>query len=643
MFLIGCPRDCYDTCGLRVYVDGGRIVKVLPNDDIYTQSILCPRAAGDAKRVYSSNRVLYPMLNTGNGFFKRINWDEALDILVSKLKDVIDSHGVEKAIFLEYAGNRGLLSRYASRRLWYFLGVTQTDRSICASSGQQALELIYGSAYGIFPNEIDNLNAVVVWGSNPAVSAIHLWRKILNVRSRGGKIITVDIRLSETAKQSTHFIRVRPGSDGYLALGVAKYLVEHNYVDRDFINRYVYGFEEFVKHLENYSMDIIEKVTGVSREEIARFAEILVSCKPFAIFIGYGVQRRYGGGEIVRSIAVIPALLGIHRGFYYSNTDGLPINLSLVDGSSMWRPRKVVSMERVGKEIFNGNYKFVYINVHNPAATLPNASKIVEGFKRDDVFVVVHDTHWSDTAKVADLVLPAPTFFEKLDVVFSYSHNIVYLNKPVIEPLGESLGEYQLMCEIAKRIAPSFYQEICPDPYKVFEMAFGEEILRKLMENGFVELKPKPRDEYQTPTKRIEFYSTTAEKMGLPPLPTPPKGDFAEDGEFILISSAHILYTHTQFEEVYGPIPGELHISLEDAEKLGIKTGDLVEVYNEKNSVVLKAVIDHGLSKGVLWTPRQAKTVDGKRVNVLLDDGVDSFGGSVLNSTKVKVRRIGTS
>jgi anaerobic selenocysteine-containing dehydrogenase len=640
MILVGCPRDCYDTCRLRVYVEGGRITKIEASDDMFTQGVLCPRAAKDVERVYSPFRVLYPAVNIGRGVFKRVDWDSALDVVVSRLREVLEVYGVEKVLFLENAGNRGILTRYASRRLWNFLGVTQTDRSICDFSGTKALKLVYGSTYGIFPNDIDKVNMVVVWGFNPAVSAIHLWRKILGVRERGGTIATIDVRFTETARQSTEFIRVKPGSDGYLALGIARYLVEKGYIDKGFIDRYTQGFEELVKHLESYSLDLVEEVTGVSKNKIAEFAEELASQKPFAIFIGYGLQRRYGGGEIVRSIAVIPALIGMHRGFYYSNTDGLPINFVDVESSKCWGPRKIISMERIGEEIYRGNYKFVYIHLHNPAATLPNVDRFVSGLKREDVFVVVHETHWSDTARLADVVLPAPTFYEKLDAVFSYSHSVVYLNKPAIEPLWESLGEYQLMCEIAKRIAPSNYSELCPDPYEVFRAALGDKVFKKLVEEGSAELEPKPRDVYQTPSGKIELYSIGALEEGLPPLPTPPKGDRVGENELLLITSAHPLYTHTQFEEVYGSIYSDLLINPEDAKQLNIETGNLVEVYNEKGAVKLKIRVDPSLGKGIAWLPRHSKTYNGKRINVIIDDGIDSYGGATLNSTHIRIRKI---
>jgi len=637
--LVGCPRDCYDTCRLRVYVENGKMSRIEAVKDRLTQGMLCPRAAKDVERVYSSLRILYPVINIG-GVFRKIEWDRALETLVHQLSYTLEKWGPEKVLFLEYAGNRGILTRYASRRLWNFLGVARTDGSMCDYSGAKALRLVYGSTYGVFPSDIEKLRTVLIWGFNPAVSAIHLWAKVLGVKDRGGRIITIDARLSETARQSTDFVLVKPGSDGYLALGMARYLLDRGYIDTDFAKKYVYGFESFLEHVKRYDLDKVERVTGVPKSKVAELAESIALGKPFAILIGYGLQRRRGGGEIVRAISALPALLGIHRGFYYSNTDGLPINLAAVDGSDRWGPRKIVSMEKVGEELARGEYRFVYIHLHNPVATLPQAEKVVEGIKRNDVFVVVHETHWTDTAKVADLVLPAPTFYEKLDAVFSYLHNIVYLNKPVIDPLGESIGEYQLMCEVAKRLTPSSYSDICADPDEILVHAFGRENAEKLLKNGYVELDPMPRDVYQTPTGKIELYSTIAAKEGLPPVPTPPEGDSAEEDELILISSAHPLYIHTQFEDVYGPNQGEMYISPEDAQKRGISSGDVVEVFNKRGSVVMRIRVDSSLTKGVAWAPRQAYTLDGKRINVLVDDDVDVYGGATINSTRIRIRKL---
>jgi len=553
--LIACPRDCYDTCRLVAVVENGKVVLIKPNNDPITKGIGCPRGVKDSLRLYSSSRILYPVENIRkSGIYKRIDWDKALEIIVNKIHEVMEQYGPQTILFLDYAGNRGLINRHGSKRLWNYLRVARIDYTKCDAAGDKALKLIYGTTYGVYPKDMDKLKVIVFWGFNPFSSSIHIWHKAMELRARECTIVVIDVRRSETVKYSD-FLQPRPGSDGVLTLGISKYLIDNGKVDMEFIKKYVYGFNLFVKHVEKYSLEFVERVTNILRSEIVKLAELLCEKKPFAIFIGYGLQRGFGGGEIVRAIASIPALLGIHRGFYYSNTDGLPINFSAIEGQDLGLPSRIISMEKVGTYLARGEFKFVYIHLQNPAATLPNALKVIEGLKRNDVFVVVHDTHWSDSARLTNIVLPAPTYLEKLDVVYSYWHNYLYLNEPVIDPLGESLSEYQVMCELAKALKISDFDKVCLDPIELLKLGLGTEVLDMLLKYKVIELKPRPGGEYQTSSGRIELYSLAAERECLPPLPSPPGGETLHENEFLLISSTHRLYTHAQFEDIYGPIP----------------------------------------------------------------------------------------
>jgi len=573
-----------------------------------------------------------------SGIFRRIDWDEALSILASRLIDgLMDSPS--KILFYDYAGNRGLITRHASRRLWNYLGAARIDYTICDAAGDKALRLMFGKSYGLFPRDLDKLKMVVLWGFNPYASSPHILNRLLTAKSRGGILVTIDVRFSETARLSDAALIVRPGSDGILALGIANYLISKGMYDKEFVQRYVYGFEDFAEYVSRFSLDFVEKVTGVDRSKIVWLAEELYSRSPDVGFlIGYGLQRRIGGGEIVRAIASIPVLLGIHRGFYYSNTDALPLNFAALEGWDLGKPSRIVSMERLGRMLAEGEFRFVYIHLSNPAATLPNQSKVVEGLRRRDVFVVVHETHWSDTARLANLVLPAPTYVEKYDVVYSYWHNCICLNEPVIEPLGESLGEYQLMCEIARKLRlPA--DLICKDVDDLLRLALGDELYDRLQSEKCIEIEPPAKDWYPTPSGKIEL-KLSVKIDGVPELPTPPISE-EEEGTYVLITSAHRLYTHTQFEDVYGSIPSTIHISPSDAEMLGINEGGLVEIWNEFGKAVMCAHIDPGLPRGVIWAPRGSNTLDGRRINAVMTDDVESLaGGSALNSTKVRLRKV---
>ena len=634
---IACARDCYDTCRLLAEVSGGKLVRVRASNELTTRGILCPKAIADPMRVYSHSRILYPYVKAVKGF-RRVSWGEALSMVTSRLGELLNDPS--KILYLEYAGNIGLVTRYFSRRLWHYIRAVRTDYSICDAGGEEALKLTYGSTYGMLPKDYSRVKLFIFWGFNPVASAPHIFSLINEVRSsKGASVVTIDIRDSETAKLSDVHVRIKPGSDGVLALGIANYLISEGKIDEEFIKKYVHGFREFSEHVSKYDLRTVEELTGVLKDEVIDLAEALYESRPFCILMSYGLQRRVGGGEIVRSIAALPAILGVHRGFYYGNRDGLALDFKYIEGSHLGAPSKVISMQKVGEHLARGDFKFVYIHLTNPAATLPNLSSVIEGLKRSDVFVVVHDTHWSDTAKVADVVLPAPTFYEKQDVVCGYWHNYIFLNEPVIEPLGESLSEAELMREIAGQLNLS--PSVAPDYFTVIRGAIGNEVFGKLMKEKVAELPYKPLSEYQTPTGKIELYSTIAAAKGLSPLPNPPGGEVLAEDEYLLITSAHPSYMHTQFEDVYGDVPPDVMINDSDARNLGVSDGDVIELFNKLGRVHVRAKVSSDVPQGVLWIPRHARGLDGKRVSVLMSDDIEEIGGgSVLNSTRVKIRKV---
>ncbi len=634
---VACARDCYDTCRLLADVRGGKLVQVRASPEFPTKGMLCPKAIADPRRVYSRSRILYPYVRTASGF-KRVSWDEAISIIASKLSELLSEPS--KILYLEYAGNIGLVTRYFSRRMWNFIRAARTDYSICDAGGEAALKLIYGSTYGILPRDYTKVKLFILWGFNPVVSAPHLFRLISEVRSeKNTPLIAIDIRRSETAKLSDLYIKVKPGSDGILALGIASYLISKGKVDEEFINKYVHGFKEFSNLVRKYDLDFVEERTGVPKQDVIELAEVMYELRPFCVLMGYGLQRRHGGGEIIRSIAALPAVLGVHRGFYYGNRDGLNIDFNYIAGADLGEPSRVVSMQKVGHHLARGEFKLVYIHLTNPAATLPNLQKVIEGISREDVLTAVHDTHWSDTAKLADVVLPAPTFYEKFDFVCGYWHNLIFLNEAVIEPLGESLSEAEVMRELAREL--NLPESVAPDFMEVIKGALGSEVFSRLLRDKVAEVPYKPLAQYQTPTRKIELYSTKAAERGLPPLPNPPSGEVLQYGEFLLITSAHPNYMHTGFEDVYGDVPAVAVINYDDAADLGVKEGDTVELYNSLGRVIVRVAISSDVPRRVIWMPRHALGLNGVRINVLVSDSTEDLGGgSVTNSTKVKVRKV---
>ncbi|MBS7646496.1 MAG: molybdopterin-dependent oxidoreductase [Candidatus Bathyarchaeia archaeon] len=641
-----CPRDCYDSCFMQVAVDdSGKPMKVIGDkDNPITQGFLCPRGVMDIKRTYSSQRVLYPYRRLNGkpeGTFKRISWSEALQILVEKIRYISNQFGPDQILLLHYCGNMGLFTLYLPQRLFYALGSSMTDLSICSEAGHEALALHYGLSYGVDPEELPRMKLIVYWGFNAAVSAPHLHSLSLKARKNGANIIVIDPRKTETAKTADFWIQPKPASDVALAYGVIKHLIDKDLVDFDFIQKYTYGFSDLKREVSKLSVNSIEEYTGVKWSQIIQLAELYASCKPNVTMIGIGLQKSINGAEAVRAISLIPALVGIHRGFYYTNSKGWNIDLPYLTGKGLTTKKiRVVSQVALGKHLERGEFKLVYIYNMNPAETLPNQQTVRRGLSRDDVFVVVHDTHWTATAKYADLVLPAPTFLEKEDIVLSYSHRYVRKSNAIIQPLGESRSELWVTSKLAKMLNLND-KWLYEDPWKAAEKA-----LKDAFENGSfddlkngetLKLKFKPMNLYQTPTGKIEFYATKAKELNLTPLP---RLQPDATGELTLLNTAISKYTNSQFQDVYGPKPPIVLMNPADAEAYNIKDNDIIELYNEFGSIKLKAIISMLMPKNVLWMPREGDDVDGKPRNLIITDETQKLaGGPTFNSTKVKISK----
>jgi len=595
----------------------------------------------ESERVFSKKRVLYPYIATDkySAKFKRTRWDIALNLIVEKLQETLNEYGPEKILILDYAGNRGLLTRYVSQRLWYLLRAARTDYSICDAAGDLGIRLHYGRSYGATIKHMTSAKLLIYWGFNAAVTSIHNFHLALKLRrEKKTRIVVIDALKTETARIADFWLGPKFGTDTYLALGIANYIIEHELYDKAFIQKYTTGFEEFRKYISKFTLDYVEVKTGISKYDITRFAEMYVNLKPSVIFIGYGLQRRIGGGEAVRAICLLPALIGLHRGFYYSNTDGLLINLDYIKGTWLGKPSRIVPQPKVAKYLERGEFKFIYIFLTNPVATYPNAEALRRGLLRKDVFVVVHETHWTDTALCADIVLPAPTWLEKEDFVISYWHNYLGVSKRVLKPLGESKSEIEVIHEIAKGLR-LYHDALFEDPLDILKKCLDEKTYMNLVTRGYTEIPYQKLNAYQTPSGKIEFVSNQANKMKLNVLPTPIDVKPPPRYPFILVSSASLKYTHTQFEDVYGDVPPIILISEEDMIRLGLRDGDEVIVESRYGYVRLIAKRSDKVPKGIVFTFRSCKTLDGKRINVVTSDEINELFGASLNSTFIRISK----
>jgi anaerobic selenocysteine-containing dehydrogenase len=359
--------------------------------------------------------------------------------------------------------------------------------------------------------------------------------------------------------------------------------------------------------------------------------------------IGIGFQKSTQGAEAVRAVSLLPAVIGQHRGFFYGNGSGYCVDKSYLTGIKFIdKSPRIVSQVGVGDYVRRGDFKFIYISCMNPALTLPNQVAFRDGLSRDDVFVVLHDTHWTETVDFADVILPAQTHLEKEDVVLPWSHWHVRKSYRVIEPLGESRHEIDIMKGFAKRLGLED-EWLFEDPWKALEKSFENAIypgtFKKLREGKAVRLKYKDRFEYLTPTGKLEFFSNAAKAKGHNPLPECISFDI-QAGEYQLLSSSILKYSHTQFQDVYGPIPAIVWINTGDANSMGVNDDDMVTLYNELGETEVRVVVTDDVPAGVLWSPKQFVGHDGNPQNSLTNSYPQRIGGgSVYNSTIVGIKR----
>ncbi len=645
-----CPRDCYDRCHLIAEFPEGSPVPVLKGDPDHpiTRGFTCPRGDKDLKRANSLQRVLFPYIRKKQEKEKRgkrSSWEEALQLVTEKLHTTLRKWGPEAVLHIEYAGNTGLLTWYFPQRLWNALGATKTDYSICSKSGHEALALHYGSSYGLQPRSLPDQKLIIFWGINAAVSAAHMWKLALQARKvNRANIVVIDPRISETAKQADVHIRPKPGSDVALAYGLAHSLITKKLLDEKFIKNWTRGYDQYKNEVRKWTPQRVEEISGIEQAQVDMLAKIYGKRRPSVIFIGLGMQKSKNGGEAVRAVSLLPALIGLHRGFFYSNTKAFNVDFDFITGEGITTtPHNIVSQVGLGQLLQEGAFKFIFIYNMNPAQTLPNQKMVRTGLLREDVFVVVHDTHWTESANLADIVLPAQTYLEKEDLIIPWHDNSIQRSNQLIEPREESQTEIWVMQQLAQRLERK-ERWLFQSPWDAVKIAFTDSLkegaFEELLAGRQVQLESKPLDKYSTPTGKIEFFSSMARNRGYSPLPQ--HNDFSSaPGEFIFLNSAIRNYTHTQFQDIYGKIPAEVFIHPEDAKTLDVLEGDQIMLENEQGSVKANLRISTEVSLGTLWAPRQFIGLNGNPQNCLVPDTCQLIGkGSVFNSTLVRLRKM---
>ena len=706
-----CSHDCPDSCGVLVTVnEEGLAVKVAgdPSHPV-TQGFLCGKVAKYLDRVYAPERILYPLkrkagvakgpLKRGQEHeaFERVSWDEALDEIVGRLKQVAQEFGPESILPYSYAGTIGVLGFGSmDRRLFHRMGASQLDRTICSEAGGEAWKLVYGKKLGTPTEDFRLAKLVLAWGANIHGNNVHLWPMVEQARRNGARLIVIDPYRTRTAALADWHIAIRPGTDAALALGMMHVILNEGLEDRAYISQMTHGFEQLSERAREYTPDRVAAWTGMTAAEIEALAREYATTRPAALRMNYGVQRSENGGTAVRAIAMLPALTGAwkHRGgggvlstsgaFEWDEDAVRRPDLALA--SPLGRLARTVNMSELGRaltgvgtEAVDGPpVKALFVYNSNPGAVAPNHNAVRNGMARPDLFAVVHEQFFTDTTDYADYILPASTFLEHTDVQGAYGHYFVQLSQKAIEPLGEARPNVWLFGELARRMG---FEEEC---FRDTEMnlirqalAIGadghstnEEMehitLEDLKAQGHIPLafhlspETKPFRPYvsgtlPTPSGKIEFYSENLAAQGLDPLPAfvpaveSRFGALAERYPLEFLSRKADNYMNTTFANLDGHRTMEARTSqrLEmhptDAAARGIGEGDTVKIWNDRGELRLAAMMNASLPAGVVagkldWAKL---STGGTNVNALTSERLTDIGaGATFYSTLVEVGKV---
>src|SRR5688572_15140175 len=464
-----CPHDCPDTCATITTVERGRATRIAGDPDHpFTSGFLCAKVNRYLERTYHRDRLLYPMRRAGRkgtGAFVRVSWDEAIAEVAERLGAIAASpEGPQAILPYSYAGTMGLIQGSSmDRRFFHLLGASKLDRTICSMAGTVGMRMTVGANMGADGEGIPESDLVLLWGTNTLTSNPHLWPFVLEARKRGARIIGIDPIRTRTMEQCDDWLPIRPGTDAALALAMMHVIFADGVEDRDYLERYTLGADQLRQRVREYPPERAAAITGLGTDRIIELARAFGRANAAFIRVNYGLQRHYGGGMAVRTIACLPAVTGHWRraggGVQLSTSAAFRFNTAATERPDLSPPVRTINMIRLGEALGLpdagvGGPPVRALDVYNcnPAAVTPDRNAVLRGLQRDDLFTVVLEHFQTDTADYADIVLPATTQLEHWDVHFAYGHLYASLNRPAIEPLGEAKPNSEIFRLIAKRM-----------------------------------------------------------------------------------------------------------------------------------------------------------------------------------------------
>jgi anaerobic selenocysteine-containing dehydrogenase len=687
-----CPHDCPDTCALETQVDEqGRAVSLRGRaDHPVTRGWLCAKVNPYLDRVYHPERILYPLRRIGpkgSGTFVRITWDEALAEITGRWHDISAAYGAQCILPYSYAGTLGLVNgAVTDNRLWNRLGACRLERAICGHAAEEAVKLTIGGRLAPSPEMLLSSKLILIWGSNPASTAPHIMPFLRQAQRNGTRVIVIDPIRTLTARSADLHLQPFPGTDAALALSLMYVMVQEHLHHQAWISEHTLGWEALLDRILQFPPERAAQITGLAEEAIVELAREYATTSPALLRVTDGINRHSNGGQTVRTLLCLPALTGqygiIGGGLMYSTSDWLMWNAESVthrhDPACPPAPR-TLNMNRLGA-ILTGEAQppiySLYVYNANPAASAPNAGKIAAGLMREDLFTVVHELFETDTARYADIILPATSQLEHVDLHKPYGHLSLQYNMPAIEPLGEALSNWDVMRLLAASMGfdEPWLQEDARSVIRGVLAATAStnpllaNISLELLEtNGTIPL-PIPPDEqvpfangiFPTPSRKVEFFSSQAAARGYDPVPGwQPEAEAhsnassslptvsATDRLPLLCPAAHHFVSSTfgnqaRLRRKEGAPTLRIHPL--DAASRGIQNGQLVRISNDRGECRLVAEVTDDVRAGVLatttvWWPKFSP--DQRNVNWTTSDRLADFnGGSTFYTNLVSVEAL---
>jgi molybdopterin guanine dinucleotide-containing S/N-oxide reductase-like protein len=569
-----------------ITIEDGRATRIQGDPEHpVTRGFLCAKVAKYLDRVYSPDRVLYPMRRIkpkgpcGAGapareVFERISWDEALDEIARRLRRIATEYGPESILPYSYGGTLGALNGASmDRRFFHRLGASQLERSICSTAGEAGMKSVIGGQYCTEPEQFAHSRYIIAWGSNIHGNNVHLWPFIEEARRKGAKLVVIDPYRTRTAKCADWYLPINPGTDAALALSLMHVIIHENLFDADYVSRYTVGFEDLKARAEQYPPETVASWTGISASDIRKLAREYATERPSVIRVNYGIQRSESGGMAMRAVTMLPCLIGSWKelggGLQMSLSGAFKLNKQALEmpelmRKALGRPARTINMVQLGSVLNSTSMvhpiQALFVYNSNPAAVCPDHNEVVRGLTRSDLFTVVHEQFFTDTTDYADIVLPATTFFEHKDLQASYGHYYLQVSNQAMDPVGECRSNVDMFRALAQRMG---FDDACfretvdsmidraldsPNPWLkgiTRDRLEHENSIRLNFENSTTHVgtdalvRPAQRSEavkrapflpfaegnFPTPSGKAEFYSETLKRQGLDPVVafTPPE------------------------------------------------------------------------------------------------------------------------